>query len=302
MDTISDNEAMAPAPVSKKITSRRRAIARAPMNPGNHDVAGSFIKIEGPEGMIAAYCGIHDIGRFRRFYTSPLVMPYYLKSLAYHGYRRRIVLSLLRDKPEDYWTSDEDPQKEYPLDDAANKNYCMGLNLSQMLRGLRKGLSADTPTLDKASFTKLTDRQLPTTSRPLSADEVPSFGPFAQESKLEAINRCLCLFAHIKYTLYKSQWNKRFFGKIPWDAAVQVTVEYQPDWMRTPDESSGPPPDEPIFITVAWKQDEPCVRRGNDGKGGARTCAHGCRRQDSSFDDWPRGARPDPRGIQDAQV
>ena len=120
--------------LARKTTNRRRVSKEAPLKAGKANDATSFINKDNPEATIAAYCGCDDVGIFRRFYTSALVLPYYVKSLKYRGYGRRTVLSLLGDLPYDqYWASDEDPEEVYPLTDAekrgSNFNYGMGLIL-----------------------------------------------------------------------------------------------------------------------------------------------------------------------------
>jgi hypothetical protein len=224
----------APASRSKRTTGRRKSSKLQALQVGKANDPSSLINLDNPEATIAAYCGVNDVGRFQRFYTSPLVIPHYLNSLAYRGHHRRTVLSLLADLPHDvYWASDEDPAKVYPLDQEStrktNLTYRIGLILWQFLRSLRKGLLANTPAIDCAKYTKLTKCKLPIPSTPLSSAEVPSFGSFPRECEMEALNRCLCLFAHMKYTTNKSQWDKRFFGKLVWDESVMITTEYQPD-------------------------------------------------------------------------
>ncbi|KAF7681119.1 hypothetical protein GT037_000095 [Alternaria burnsii] len=267
-------DALAPAMATRKTASRRQTSKQRVLSAGKSKDPASFEKLENPEATIAGYCGCNDIGIFRRFYLSPLVLPYYIKSLSYQGYSRRTVLSYLGDLPSDRWGSDEDPQKVYPFDkdaqdkdskDDRNPNYGMALVVCQMLRGLQKGLSSKTPKIDAAKFTELTDCTLPT-GPALSKDEVPSFGPFSEigESALEAHNRCLCLFAHLKYTTSKSQWDRRFHGKSAWDGSVLVSIEYLPDWMRAhqpvaivdaPDEYTGPPAEVTQSVTVVWKHE-----------------------------------------------
>jgi hypothetical protein len=259
------------ARVATRSTARRRGTNQAVLQAGKPKTPASFINIEGPEGTIAAYCGCNDIGVFRRFYMGPLVMPYYLKSLKYAKAQRRNVLSLLEDVPYDqYWETDEDPEEVYPPTDndpkqqQSNINYGLGLILWQMLRQIRKGILSDMPTVDERAFTELTKCKLPTKSTEVLADEAPNFGPFPGECDIEPLNRCICLFAHIKYTTNKSQWDKRFFGKSQWDAHVSISVEYQPDWMRAansvdvveaPDEFAGPPAEKSLDVTVCWKHD-----------------------------------------------
>jgi hypothetical protein len=253
---------------ARKTTNRRRVSKEAPLKAGKANDATSFINKDNPEATIAAYCGCDDVGIFRRFYTSALVLPYYVKSLKYRGYGRRTVLSLLGDLPYDqYWASDEDPEEVYPLTDAekrgSNFNYGMGLILWQMLRGIRKGLSPSSPKLDEGDFTRQTGRVLPQAS-PLNPEDTPSFGPFAGECEVEALNRCLCLLQHVKYTTSKSQWEKRFFSATPWDASKRILGDYAPDWMRTidsvdaleaPDEFMGSSVvEETKVVTVFWKQ------------------------------------------------
>ncbi|KAF2710846.1 hypothetical protein K504DRAFT_489843 [Pleomassaria siparia CBS 279.74] len=238
----------------RRITRRRRATKQAALQAGKAKDAASFINIENPEATIAAYCGCNDIGTFRRFYTSPLVLPYYIKIQAYRGYKRRT-----------YWATDEDPEDVYPVNDGdtrkRNLGYGVGLIAWQMLRGLQKRISSNMLTIDEEGFTKLTNCKFRETY-PLSKDEVSSFGPFSGECNIEALNRCLCLFSHIKYTTNKSQWDKRFFETSAWDASVMISAEYLPDWMRaqeladvveSPDEFSGPLGEEPLSVTVVWK-------------------------------------------------
>ncbi|CAA9966438.1 Helicase C-terminal [Pyrenophora teres f. maculata] len=254
-----------------RTTARRRASKLAPpMKAGNAADAASFVNLENPEATIAAYCGFEDVGNFRRFYTSHMVLPFYLKSLEYRGYSRRNVLSLLADLPYGtYWASNEDVSQIYPLEDQdehtrkKNVNYGLGLIAWQFLRHLRKGLSVQTLTVDEKKFTEMTACKLPKVSAPLTEPPIPSFGPFPGESEVEALNRVLCLFAHIRYTTSKSQWEKRFFGQSTWDAPMKISTEYVPEFMRPssltntiegPDEFTGPSPAEmPIFINVLWK-------------------------------------------------
>jgi hypothetical protein len=257
---------------TRRTTARRRKSKLAALTAGKPQDASSFINIDGPEATIAAYCGCNDIGLFRRFWTSPLVLPFYMASLDYRGYQRRNVLSLLGDLPYDQnWASDKDVSQVYPVkakdeEVTHNRNYGAGLIAWQMLRSLRKGLSTDTPTLDEERFTQLTGCTLPKASKTLIDAEVPLFGPFPGECELEALNRCFRLFAHIKFTTNKSQWEKRFFGNKPWDTPVSISIEYQPDWMRAldsvavveaPDEFTGPPPpaEASKSVTVSWKTD-----------------------------------------------
>ncbi|KAI4648529.1 uncharacterized protein J4E79_010151 [Alternaria viburni] len=268
MAASEDENIVTTATSSTKLTGRRRITKQPPLEKGKPKDPASFINVEGPEATIAAYCNIDDVGRFRKFYTSPLVMPYYLKAMEYKGHHRRTVLSLLEDLPYDqYWSSDDDAHVVYPAGDtsirANNRNHGLGLVLWQCLRAIRKGLSAETPAIDVQQFVKLTSCKLPTTTTPLTAGEVPSLGPFTAEVDIEPLNRVLCLFSHMKHTLSPSQWEKRFFGKSDWDAPRKITSEYQPPWMRThteieaeaPDESSGPPPEVPLELRIQWRAD-----------------------------------------------
>lgn len=253
---------------TRKTTNRRRSTKEAPMKPGKANDAASFVNKDNPEATIAAYCGCRDISAFRRFYTSALVLPYYLKSVKYRGYARRIVLSLLGDVPYDqYWASDKDAEEVYPITDTderdTNLNYGMGLILWQMLRGIRKGLSKRSPKIDETEFTKLTGRKLPKAS-PLKPEEKPNFGPFEEdgECEVEALNRCLCLLQHFKYITSKSQWERRFFSATPWDAPKEILDDFAPDWMRNPESVALEAPDEftgsasveeSQTMTVTWK-------------------------------------------------
>jgi hypothetical protein len=85
--TGSKNTPVTPS-LARRISSRRR-ITRQPqvLTAGKAGNASSFLTIDNPEATVAAYCGCNDIGTFRRFYTSPLVLPCYIKSLKYSGYR-----------------------------------------------------------------------------------------------------------------------------------------------------------------------------------------------------------------------
>jgi hypothetical protein len=120
----------------------------------------------------------------------------------------------------------------YPIDDddngrTRNLNYGIGLILWQMSRSLRKGLLSDTPSVDSDKFLEL---KLPTTSAAFNEeDHFPSFGPFPGECELKALNRCLCLFAHIKFATTKSQWGRRFMGQLAWDASITISKDYVPD-------------------------------------------------------------------------
>jgi hypothetical protein len=123
----------------------------------------------------------------------------------------------------------------YPIDDddngrMRNLNYGIGLILWQMSRSLRKGLLSDTPSVDSDKFLELTGCKLPTTSAAFNEeDHFPSFGPFPGECELKALNRCLCLFAHIKFATTKSQWGRRFMGQLAWDASITISKDYVPD-------------------------------------------------------------------------
>lgn len=258
-----------PTPAAKaaaKTTPRRRAGKQVALEPGKPKRPTTFVNIENPEATIAAYCGFNDIGPFRRFYTSNLVLPLYVKTLSYK-YTKRKTLELLADLPYDqYWASDDDPQVVYPpkaqVARKENPNYGVALIAWQLLRTVRKGVSTDSGAADRATFTKLTECKLPDAPPPMPQDQVPSFGPFTGECELEALNRCLCLFAHIKHTTNKSQWDRRF-ATPTWDASVKISIEYQPDWMREreavevelPDDFAcvGPPPTEEQAVTVVWK-------------------------------------------------
>jgi hypothetical protein len=74
--------------IRRRLNTRQARVLQA----GKAGSPSSFITIVNPEATVAAYCGFNDIGQFRRFYTSPLVLPFYIKSLEYRGYRRRAVL------------------------------------------------------------------------------------------------------------------------------------------------------------------------------------------------------------------
>jgi hypothetical protein len=269
----SDNEAdSATATTPRKSTGHRRLTKQTPLEKETARDAASFINIETPEATIAAYCDINDVGTFRKFLISALVMPHYLKSLAYKGNNRRHVLSLLEDLPYDkYWASDDDAHVVYPAEDTTtrgnNLNYGLALVAWQCLRAIRKGLSVDTPKVDEDEFTKLTGCKLPKTVNPLSQDEVPALGPFGEELELEALNRCLCLFVHVKHTLSPSRWDRRFFAMTDWSLPRRITVYDQPEWMRKQeavereahDETSGPPPAPVLEMRISWNPESKMV-------------------------------------------
>jgi hypothetical protein len=263
-----------PAPTSTvaRRTARRRSTKLAALTAGKSKDPGSFVTLEGTEAEIAAYCGFNDIGAFRRFYISGLVLPFYLMTLKCGGYNKRKVLSLLEDLPyEQYWSSDDDPAIVYPdkkekkkKEEEKKNNYRAGLVTWQLLRSLRKGLPVALDPAVQVDFEQMTNCKLPKTPAPLTEEQVPSFGPFTGECELEALNRCLCLFSHIKFTTNKSQWGKRFFGQSAFDTSVMITEDYLPNWMRTthaidleaPDEYAGPrPTNESKPVTVRWKSD-----------------------------------------------
>ena len=81
----------------RKTTNCRRVSKEALLKAGKANDATSFINKDNLEATIAAYCGCDDVGIFCRFYTSALVLPYYVKSLKYCGYGCWTVLSLLGD-------------------------------------------------------------------------------------------------------------------------------------------------------------------------------------------------------------
>jgi hypothetical protein len=268
--TVAESSAPAPPAATRRITARRKPNKHAPIQAGKAKDASSFSNIENPEATIAAYCGYSDIGTFRRFYTSALVLPFFIRSITcYRGYNRRTVLSLLGDLPyNEYWASDQEPEEQYPVVGVdteilkTNRNYGMALTLYQMLRTIRKGLSRSSIECVRQQFIKHTGCELPPASA-LKKDEIPLFGPFPGECEVEPLNRCLCLLQHIKHTTNKSQWDKRFFGTKPWDSSVSITDEYVPEFMRTvqaadvgeaPDEFTGPLPEQTRVITVTWKQ------------------------------------------------
>jgi hypothetical protein len=124
-----------------------------------------------------------------------------------------MVLSLLNELPYDeYWASDHDSNKSDPLQDVVTQkrhlHYVPGLLAWQMFRGLRKvgpGDITDVPSNDRDAFTEHTGCKLPGPSAVLTAKEVPSLGAFDGECNLEALIRCLCLFAHMRSMTNKTK-------------------------------------------------------------------------------------------------
>lgn len=221
----------------------------------------SFAKIENPEATVAAYCGFSDIGRFRSFYTSDWVLPYYIKYLRYKRHNRTRTMSLLKDAPyEEYWETDDDPLLVYPPDEtfttSAEQNHCLsygaGLVAWQLLRQLRKGVLENEDTVsNRAEFTTVTGCQLPTNMSSFPKGNLPNSGPLAafQELDLEPLNRCLSVFAHMKYATAPSQWKPRFLGKTAWNLNSTITLDFVPSWTipsgnvtvaEAPDQSTAP--------------------------------------------------------------
>lgn len=81
---------------TSETSSHAQARKAAALAPGYAYELFALIDISNPEGTIAAYCDFNDIGMFRRFYTSPLVLPFYLRPLECPGYKRGVILSSLK--------------------------------------------------------------------------------------------------------------------------------------------------------------------------------------------------------------
>jgi hypothetical protein len=73
------------------------------LKPGKPKNVDSYVNLEntyGIEGSVAAYCGFNDVGKFRTFYTSAHVLPYFTEIFcSFKGYSRKTVLGLLEDAP-----------------------------------------------------------------------------------------------------------------------------------------------------------------------------------------------------------
>ncbi|KAL5372897.1 hypothetical protein DPSP01_013126 [Paraphaeosphaeria sporulosa] len=235
-------------------TTRRRKTGFQEWKKGD---GKSFAKIEGPEATVAAYCGFNDIGDFRRFYTSDWVLPFYTAFLSYRKHNRKQTMSLLNDAPYDtYWATQENPAKVYPPDEkfenaakaSSRMSYGAGLVAWQFLRQLRaRVLSFDDSAKNQTNFTKSTTCQLPGEMSPYPKEKLPDLGPKTDfhEHELEPLNRCLSLFAHMKYATSPSQWGPRFFGKTAWDAPLMIHQDFVPQWMVPADAVTAPEaPDE----------------------------------------------------------
>lgn len=237
-----------------RCTTRRRNQTKV-YTVGKQKQKDSFINIDNPEATIAAYCGFNDIGTFRNFLLSPWVISFYVRYLEYSAHSHKTTISLLDDAPyEEYWQHEAEVDTIYPLEKIfVNKHekktqlsYGAGLVAWQFLRQIRKGVLKYANEDAAASFSALTKRQLPQGVKAPTKSNLPNFGPFEQwdETELEPLNRCLCLFAHLKYVTSPTQWDTRFHGRTPWNSSVLVGIDYVPNWMVGTEVAERQAPDE----------------------------------------------------------
>ncbi|KAF2002153.1 hypothetical protein P154DRAFT_618890 [Amniculicola lignicola CBS 123094] len=220
------------------------------LEPGMLKTPSSFINIENPELTIAAYCGFKNLGVFRRFYLSDFVLPFFNAFTEYKGYSRKHTLGLLEEAQKEVWDADEDVRQKFPLtkdvDTAEGTktqlNYGVGLIAWQLLRTVRKGVLASGTDTDaeRKKFEQTTKQALPPLL-PFPAEHLPNLGPHDGETHLEALNRVLCLFQHMRHVIMPLQWGRRFNEPKQWDASSVIGPEWVPRWMRQVEEDTSPP-------------------------------------------------------------